>query len=163
MLVTYRVGQQALDPVVMAGFLYDCVLERVMISANRRIWSSGGVAASASGFSLAAVGASWGGVMSASGARCAVLWQRRWWSFKFTRNQQSGQTHFPFCQSAQALRGFRCLTLMTLASSYGWALGQSPLLVAVAAVVVAASGVVVVVLYLAVSVAVVVVASRPVE
>jgi len=25
-LVAHRLGQQALDPVVMAGFLYDCVL-----------------------------------------------------------------------------------------------------------------------------------------
>jgi len=49
----------------------------VMISANRRIWSSRGVAASASGFSLAVAGAFWGGVMSASGAHCVVLWQRR--------------------------------------------------------------------------------------
>jgi len=26
-LVAHRLGQQALDPVVMAGFLYDCVLD----------------------------------------------------------------------------------------------------------------------------------------
>jgi len=27
-LVAHRLGQQALDPVVMAGFLFDCVLDR---------------------------------------------------------------------------------------------------------------------------------------
>ena len=44
----------------------------VMISDNRRIWSSGGVVAFVSGFSLAAVGASWGGVMLASGGALAT-------------------------------------------------------------------------------------------
>jgi len=27
-LVAHRLGQQALDPIVMVGFLYDCVLDR---------------------------------------------------------------------------------------------------------------------------------------
>ena len=71
--------------------------------------------------------ASWsscGDVKLAMGFHGAAVLQRRWWFSMLTRNRHSGQTRFPFCQSAQALHGFRCWLQITSTNSNGWAWGQ---------------------------------------
>ena len=62
--------------------------------------------------------------MLARGFRGADALQRRWWFSMFTRNQQSGQTRFPFCLSAQSLGGLRCRLRITSTNSNGWAWRQ---------------------------------------
>jgi len=63
--------------------------------------------------------------MSAKVSRGAAVLQRRWWFFVFTRNQHSGQTHFPQCLSAHALAGLRRHSRVTTSSSLGCGSAQS--------------------------------------
>ena len=98
----------------------SCIM--VTISPSRVICTPWSVAVGV------AAGASWsssGGVMSARGLRGAATLRRRWLFSIFTRNRQSGQTCFPWYQSAQALAGLRRRSRVMSSSSSGCGSAQS--------------------------------------
>jgi len=63
--------------------------------------------------------------MSAKVSRGAAALQRRWLFSMFTRNRHSGQTRFPWYQSAHALAGLRRHSQVASSSSLGCGSGQS--------------------------------------